>query len=59
MDQTVAESLQKFKDLIGIMTNSSSTVFIKEASQDILHGCAFTTLSDKCKLFILLKVCCL
>ena len=58
VDQSIEESLNKFQDLISIMTNSSNTTFIKEsAGEDILNGCAFTTLSDKCKLFILLKVC--
>ena len=58
IDQSIEESLMKFKDLISIMTNSSNATFIKVGgeSEDILNGCAFTTLSDKCKLFILLRV---
>jgi valyl-tRNA synthetase len=50
------EWLEQLSDLIRIMTNGNTVHFLDGGEeQKPPIGCAFTTLSDKCKLFILLK----
>jgi hypothetical protein len=56
IDPTLESSLKKFHDLVAIMTSTNKLECLQNDSGDILHGCAFTLLSDKCKLYILLKV---
>ena len=52
-DKSTFEKLESLKDLISTMTNSKSITFLDEEMPP--SGCALTTLSDKCKLYILLK----
>lgn len=37
------------------MTNSKSIAFLKDETQTPPVGCALSTLSDKCKLYLMLK----
>jgi valyl-tRNA synthetase len=52
-----AASLRRFQDLIQIMTNAKECTFLDGGSDDasIPVGCVFSTLSDKCKVYMLLK----
>ena len=57
-DKSLEQSLERFKDLITIMTNGNGVTFIdglNTSAQSVPVGCVFSTLSDKCKLYILLK----
>jgi len=56
-DESIHKALVSFQDLISTMTNSKSVTFMngQDQSAKIPIGCAFSTLSDKCKLYILLK----
>lgn len=53
MDQSTFEKLDSLKDLISLMTTSKSLTFLR--NEKAPHGCAMSTLSDKCKLYIMLK----
>lgn len=53
-DQRIKESLENFQDLITIMSNGKSIQFLDESAQ-VPVGCAMTNLSDKCKLYLMLK----
>lgn len=55
MDKNTSDKLESLQDLILIMTNSKSITFLKAEGQKPPVGCALSTLSDKCKLFIMLK----
>lgn len=56
-DKSIEESLQKLQDFVLIMTNGKSITFLdgQNAEQVPPVGCALSTLSDKCKLYIMLK----
>jgi valyl-tRNA synthetase len=54
LETSISESLTTLKDLILTMTNGKSINFLNGQEQPPI-GCGFSTLSDKCKLFILLK----
>jgi valyl-tRNA synthetase len=56
-DKSILSSLEQFSDLIMTMSQSKSVQFLdgQDASQTLPVGCALSTLSDKCKLYILLK----
>jgi valyl-tRNA synthetase len=54
LDKDIQTALENLLDLIITMTNAKSALCLNDSSQ-VPHGCAFSTLSDKCKLFILLK----
>lgn len=53
-DKSIRQSLENFKDLILVMSNGNSITFLDESMQ-VPIGCAMTTLSDKCKLYLMLK----
>ena len=53
-DKSIQQALERFQDLVGIMTNGNGVTFL-DATQSVPDGCVFSTLSDKCKVFILLK----
>jgi len=53
-DQALQQALERFKDLMIIMTNGNGITFLAEKEAPPV-GCVFSTLSDKCKVFILLK----
>lgn len=56
-EPSIQASLSAFHDLITTMTNGNSLTFLdgSDSSQTPPIGCALSTLSDKCKLYILLK----
>lgn len=56
-DKSIQTSLDAFKDLITTMGNGNSVSFIdgQDSSVQPPVGCAFSTLSDKCKLYLPLK----
>lgn len=54
-DKNVQSALESLQDLILVMTNSKSIVFLGSSGEQPPVGCAFSVLSDKCKLYILLK----
>lgn len=54
-DTLTYEKMSNLQDLILIMTNSNSISFLKNESEIPPVGCALSTLSDKCKLYIMLK----
>ena len=56
-DASLQTALSQFQDLILTMTNGKSIVFLDgaDASQAPPIGCALSTLSDKCKVYLLLK----
>lgn len=53
-DKSTESQLASLQDLTTIMTNSKSATFL-DGTQQPPVGCALSTLSDKCKLYILLK----
>ncbi len=53
-DKSIRQSLENFKDLILVMSNGNSITFLDESMQ-VPIGCAMTTLSDKCKLYLMLN----
>ena len=59
LDVQMAQAFANLADLIQIMSNSRSLTFLNNdeasASASAPVGCALTTLSDKCKLYLLLK----
>lgn len=56
-DKSIQNSLESFKDLITTMSNCKSLTILdgQDQSAKAPIGCAFSTLSDKCKLYLLLK----
>ena len=56
-DKSIHSSLDEFKELIITMSSAKSVTFLDgqdKAAQPPI-GCGFSTLSDKCKLYIMLK----
>jgi valyl-tRNA synthetase len=55
-DKSIHTCLESLSDLIRVMTNGNTITFLDgQSNQTPPVGCALSTLSDKCKLFILLK----
>jgi valyl-tRNA synthetase len=53
-DAGLRDALSSFSDLILTMCNGKELQFLDERAA-VPHGCAFSTLSDKCKLYVMLK----
>ncbi|CAF0857472.1 unnamed protein product [Brachionus calyciflorus] len=54
IDNQLEKALNDFQDLILTMTNGKMIEFLADGKEQPI-GCAFTTLSDKCKIYIMLK----
>lgn len=54
IDAGLEKALKDFQDLILTMTNGKMMEFLADDKEQPV-GCAFTTLSDKCKIYIMLK----
>ena len=54
IDAGLERALSEFQDLILTMTNGKMIEFLSDGKEQP-SGCAFTTLSDKCKIYIMLK----
>ena len=56
-DKSIQSSLEEFKDLIITMSSAKSITFLDGQDKAVQPpiGCGFSTLSDKCKLYIMLK----
>ena len=53
-DKSIDTQLRSLNDLTTVMANCKSVTFLTGTEQPPI-GCALSTLSDKCKLYILLK----